>query len=176
MNIANPCKIFLVGAAMLAAFAVRADGTLPLPLEDSDLPFAMGGSGVETTTSSTGQSTRDLVVTMTISSASTLENTTSPFKSRCSAGTSKFYTASGKVIVGSDTFVIEGVCAPQNKESSPARQVIATTKDRSTMQFNGQFVGVPSALKSFVGNAVKVDSAHSTPLTGTEVRFELYSP
>ncbi|MBC7531690.1 MAG: hypothetical protein H7318_08940 [Oligoflexus sp.] len=177
MNIANPCKLFLIVSTLAAGFAVRADGTLPIPVAETELPFLMNGSALESTTgigSSTTPSTLD--ISMSLDVADPTAEINPKLKTRCRAKES-FYPASGTVQIAEDLFDVQGICAP-GLATAGKRQIIATSTGR-ILQFDGSFAVNAAKAKSFKGNLLKIDSVTTTPQSGATtgskvISFELH--
>ena len=175
LNIANPCRMFLMVGALAAGFAVRADGTLPIPVTNNELPFLMNGQALEKSTTGMGTTTRALDINMTLDTADNPSAAISPkLKARC-RNNEKFYAASGSVQVAENLFDIQGICAPGS--ATGPRQIIATSTGR-ILQFDGNFAVNAARKKSFIGNLLTIDSVTTTPETGDSVTktitFELY--
>ncbi|RZA20670.1 MAG: hypothetical protein EOP10_17750 [Proteobacteria bacterium] len=165
MNIANPCKVLvLVGAVAFGGFALRADGTLPIPHSDTDVqfPLLMGGAATQTVDAAS----TDLDISMTLDLPDT---TIAPADLIKACGRSTFapvaYPASGTVQVGIDLFNIRGLCAPSTG-SSTKRTVVASTSGR-LLQLDGDFKVSPSTRKlNFAGSALTFDSVTTSPESG----------
>lgn len=174
MNIANPCKLFLIVSTLAAGFAVRADGTLPIPVAETELPFLMNGSALESTTG-IGSSTTTLDISMTLDAANPNVSVNPKLRERCRS-TESFYPASGSVQVAEELFDIQGICAP-GQAVAGRRQVIATSTGR-ILQFDGNFAVNGAQAKSFKGELLKIDSVTTTPESGANgtkvITFELH--
>ena len=179
MNIANPCKLFLIVSTFAAGFAVRADGTLPIPVAQTELPFLMSGSALESTTgigSSITPSTLALDISMSLDVANPTAEINPELKTRCRA-TESFYPASGTVLIAEDLFDVQGICAP-GLATAGKRQIIATSTGR-ILQFDGSFEVSAAMTKSFKGNLLKIDSVTTTPESSAAtdsmvISFELH--
>ena len=176
MNIANPCKLFLIVSTLVAGVAVRADGTLPIPVAETELPFLMNGSGLKSTTGG-GSSTTPLAldISMTLDVADPTAVIDPKLEARCRK-TENFYPAGGSVQIDEDLFDVQGICAP-GLATVGKRQVIATSTGR-VLQFDGSFVVSAAKAKSFKGDLLTIDSVTTTPesgATGTKIiTFELH--
>ncbi|MBC7659396.1 MAG: hypothetical protein H7249_06780 [Chitinophagaceae bacterium] len=175
MNVANPCKMFLMVGALAAGFAVRADGTLPIPVANKELPFQLIGHIREKSVSGLGNTATTQEISMTLDAANPSATIDPKFQRRCRP-TESFYPAAGSVQVADDLFDIQGVCAPGATTVGP-RQIIATSTGR-ILQFDGSFVVDASKSRSFKGNLLKIDSVTTTPETGATTTktstFELH--
>ncbi len=175
MNIANPCKLFLIVSTLAAGFAVRADGTLPIPVAETELPFVMNGSALESTTGVGSSTTNPLDISMTLDAADPTAAINPKLKSRCRT-TESYYPAAGTVQIAEDLFDVQGICAP-GVATTGKRQVIATSTGR-ILQFDGNFIVSPTKGKSFKGDLLKIDSVTTTPESGVisskVITFELH--
>jgi hypothetical protein len=177
MNIANPCKLFLIVSTLVAGVALRADGTLPIPVAETELPFLMNGSGLKSTTGGGSSSTPlALDISMTLDVADPTAEINPKLKARCRA-TESFYPASGSVQVSDDLFDVQGICAP-GLATAGKRQIIATSTGR-ILQFDGSFAVSAAKAKSFKGELLTIDSVTTTPESGAShgskvTTFELF--
>ncbi|RYZ60067.1 MAG: hypothetical protein EOP07_02005 [Proteobacteria bacterium] len=175
MNIANPCKLFLIVSTLAAGFSLRADGTLPIPVAETELPFLMNGAALESTTTSVGSSSTTLDISMTLDVANPTAEINPKLKERCRK-TESFYPAAGSVQVAEELFDVQGICAP-GLATAGKRQIIATSTGR-VLQFDGSFAVSAAKQKSFKGELLKIDSVATTPETGASgtkvITFELH--
>jgi len=132
---------------------VKADGTLPLPVSQDELPLAMSGN-VE------GLSD----ISLSINNLQNIPNTR-PVISRsvgnpCSSS-DLFYNATGTITMDTETLYVRGVCAPAKKPDVITRRSVVATD--GTIGLNGTSkklvlldglvsVGSTSTLSSFNGN------------------------
>jgi hypothetical protein len=145
-------KLALLSSLALS-FGVKADGTLPLPVSQEDLPLAMSGN-VEGLSS----------ISLSINNLQNIPNT-NPVIGRsvgnpCSAS-DLFYNAVGTITMDAETLYVRGVCAPATKpDVSTRRSVVATdgsiglngTSKKLVLLDGMVAVGSTSTLSSFTGN------------------------
>lgn len=125
-------KLILLATLLSGSVSIRADGTLPIPANPGDLPITLNGSATD------GSSRRSA---MEVSVDQSYDNSGSQLKSRCRGG-ENFYLAGGRVMLGSDSFAIKGICSP-GATPSGQRQIIATSGSE-VVQLDGMLQGAPS--------------------------------
>ena len=167
MNIANPCKVFVLVGAFAFGFGVRADGTLPIPGAESSIqfPLLMGGATAETFEGAITK--RDISMSLDISPEVLVPSDVAKACGKIVA-TPVSYAAAGTVQVGDELFEIQGLCAPKTGASNK-RSVIALTSGR-LLQLDGSFKVSPLTKKlSFAGSALTIDTLASSPESGEEI-------
>lgn len=179
MNIANPCKVFVLLGTFAFGFGIRADGTLPIPGAESSLQFPLLMVGATSEALDGLITKRDISMSLDTPAIKkpvrlppTLGVTPPPSAAlkACDkiVATPTFHAASGTVQVGDELFEIQGLCAPKTGKSIQ-RSVIALTSGR-ILQLDGSFKVSPLTKKlSFAGSALTIDTLASTPESGDDL-------
>lgn len=178
MNIANPCKVFVLASAFALSFGLRADGTLPIPGADSQtqFPLLMGGAATEARENEVSK----LDISMSLDTSSGSVDDSSVLNAclenkilAVGAVRPIAYPAAGTVQVGDDLFTIKALCAPN---AGDKRSVIATKTGR-LLQLDGTFKVTAAKKLNFKGSALNIDTVTTSPESGEDtasvISFEM---